>query len=131
MRTGFAAELETEIWAAEIHRMRNAARRKDGRGLARAWAADVRQAKGVAVWWYAEKWKLKLAESAHTETARRPVDAGERRKTGRMNPDSRYGKRHGDKADHREMGEEVRPETKLAKMVRKERDEEARRSRFP
>jgi len=121
---GIASRLRGELakrnLIAEIHVCATRLEEKDGR-----WTGGVLgrpmfgEAKAVAVWWYADKWKLNLAEcSAYGDSAQDQWMLASVGEPVAVNPDS------GLRQAARRQGwvtakwaREVRPKTKLAKMV--------------
>ena len=113
-------ELAKRNLTAEIHVCATRLEEKDGRWTGRVLGRPMfGEAKALAVWWYAEKWKLNLAEcSAYGDSAH---DQWRLASVGRpcaVNPDS--GLRQAARRQAwtiAKWAREVRPKTKLAKMV--------------
>ena len=113
-------ELAKRNLAAEIHVCATRLEEKDGRWTGRVLGQPMfGEAKAVAVWWYAEKWKLHLAEcSAYGDSAQDQWMLASVGKPVAVNPDSglrQAGRRQG--WTIAKWAREVRPKTKLAKMV--------------
>lgn len=114
------AEMLKRNVSAEIHLCATRLEENDGRWTGRVLGQPMfGEAKAVAVWWYAEKWKLNLAEcSAYGDSALDEWMLASVGKPVAVNPDSRL------RATARRRSweivkwvGEVRPKTKLAKMV--------------
>ncbi|HLK05139.1 MAG TPA: haloacid dehalogenase-like hydrolase [Candidatus Acidoferrum sp.] len=113
-------ELAKRNLAAEVHVCATRIEGKDGR-----WTGHVLgqpmfgEAKAVAVWWYAEKWKLNLADcSAYGDGALDEWMLASVGKPFAVNPESalrRTARRQG--WEIVKWAREVRPKRKLAKMV--------------
>ena len=113
-------ELAKRNLAAEIHVCATRLEEKDGRWTGRVLGQPMfGEAKAVAVWWYAEKWKLHLAEcSAYGDSAQDQWMLASVGKPVAVNPDSRLRQAARRQAwTIAKWVREVRPKTKLAKMV--------------
>ena len=113
-------ELAKRNLTAEIHVCATRIEEKDGRWTGCVLGRPVfGEAKAVAVWWYAEKWKLNLAEcSAYGDSAPDEWMLASVGKPFAVNPDS--GLRQAARRQAWTIvkwAREVRPKTKLAKMV--------------
>jgi len=113
-------ELAKRNLAAEIHICATRIEEKEGRWSGRVLGRPMfGEAKAIAVWWYAEKWKLNLTEcSAYGDSALDEWMLASVGKPVAVNPDS--GLR--DTARQRSWeivnwAREIRRKTKLAKMV--------------
>jgi len=113
-------ELAKRNLTAEIHVCATRLEEKDGRWTGRVLGRPMfGEAKAIAVWWYAEKWKLNLAEcSAYGDSAQDQWMLASVGNPIAVNPDS------GLRQAARRQGwviakwmREVRRKTKLAKMV--------------
>ncbi|MBS1841198.1 MAG: HAD-IB family phosphatase [Acidobacteria bacterium] len=121
---GIAEKLRAEMLkrnvAAEIHVCATRLEESDGRWTGRLLGQPMfGEAKGIAVWWYAEKWKLNRAEcSAYGDSGLDEWMLASVGKPVAANPDSRLRAT----ALRQRWGivswaREVRPKKKLAKMV--------------
>lgn len=114
------AELLKRNVSAEIHVCATRLEERDGRWTGRILGQPVfGEAKAIALWWYAEKWKLNLAEcSAYGDSG---LDEWMLASVGNpvaVNPDSRLcaaARRRGWEIVN--WARAVRPKAKLAKMV--------------
>jgi HAD superfamily hydrolase (TIGR01490 family) len=114
------SELARRNVGAEIHVCATRLEEKDGGWTGRVLGQPIsNQAKAIAVWWYAEKWKLNLAEcSAYGDTV---LDEWMLACVGNpvaVNPDARFraaARRHDWKIV--DWAKESRLKTKLAKMI--------------
>jgi HAD superfamily hydrolase (TIGR01490 family) len=118
--TRLRAELAKRSLSAEIHVCATQLEEKDGRWTGRVLGPPMfGEAKAIAVWWYAEKWKLHLAEcSAYGDGALDEWMLASVGKPVAVNPDG--GLRAAAKRRCWEIVKwrrEVRPKAKLAKMV--------------
>ncbi len=113
-------ELAKRNLAAEIHVCATRLEEKDGRWTGRVLGRPMfGEAKAIAVWWHAEKWKLHLAQcSAYGDSAQDQWMLASVGKPVAVNPDSglRQAARRQGWTIAKWAGE-VRPKTKLAKMV--------------
>jgi len=114
------AELAKRNLTAEIHVCATRLEEKDGRWTGRVLGQPMfGEAKAIALWWYAEKWKLNLAESsAYGDGALDEWMLASVGKPFAVNPDS--GLRRTARRQRWEIlhwGRGVHPKTKLAKMV--------------
>ena len=119
-----AERLRTELAkrnvVPEIHVCATRLEEKDGRWTGRVVGQPMfGEAKAIAVWWFAEKWKLRLTEcSAYGDGALDEWMLASVGKPVAVNPDS--GLRRTAQRQRWEIvnwAREVRPKTKLAKMV--------------
>jgi HAD superfamily hydrolase (TIGR01490 family) len=113
-------ELAKRNLAAEIHVCATRLEERNGRWTGRVLGRPMfGEAKAVAVWWYAEKWKLNLAEcSAYGDSVQDQWMLASVGKPFAVNPDS--GLRQAARRQAwaiAKWAREVRPTTKLAKMV--------------
>ena len=113
-------ELAKRNLTAEIHVCATGLEEKDGRWTGRVLGRPMfGEAKALAVWWYAEKWKLNLAEcSAYGDSAHDQWMLASVGRPCAVNPDS--GLRQAARRQAwtiAKWAREVRPKTKLAKMV--------------
>ena len=113
-------ELAKRNLGAEIHVCATRLEEKDGRWTGRVLGRPMfGEAKAVAVWWYAEKWKLNLAKcSVYGDSAQDQWMLASVGKPVAVNPDS--GLRQAARRQAWTIAKwvrEVRPKTKLAKMV--------------
>jgi HAD superfamily hydrolase (TIGR01490 family) len=113
-------ELAKRNLAAEIHVCATRLEERNGRWTGRVLGRPtLGEAKAVAVWWYAEKWKLNLAEcSAYGDSVQDQWMLASVGKPFAVNPDS--GLRQAARRQAwaiAKWAREVRPTTKLAKMV--------------
>ena len=113
-------ELAKRNLTAEIHVCATRLEKKDGRWTGRVLGRPMfGEAKALAVWWYAEKWKLNLAEcSAYGDSAHDQWMLASVGRPCAVNPDS--GLRQAARRQAwtiAKWAREVRPKTKLAKMV--------------
>jgi HAD superfamily hydrolase (TIGR01490 family) len=114
------AELQKRNVTAEIHVCATRLEEKDGRWTGRIIGQPMfGEAKAVAVWWFAEKWKLNLAEcSAYGNSGLDEWILASVGKPVAVNPDSRL--RTTARRQHwaaAKWAKAVRREGKLAKMV--------------
>ena len=113
-------ELAKRNLGAEIHVCATRVEEKEGRWTGRVLGQPMfGGAKAMAVWWYAEKWKLNLAEcSAYGDSAQDQWMLASVGRPCAVNPDS--GLRQAARRQAwtiAKWAREVRPKTKLAKMV--------------
>jgi HAD superfamily hydrolase (TIGR01490 family) len=113
-------ELAKRNLTAEIHVCATRLEEKDGRWTGRVFGQPMfGEAKAIAVWWYADKWKLNLGEcSAYGDSAMDEWMLASVGKPVAVNPDSVWrGTARRRRWEIVNWAREVRPKTKLAKMV--------------